>query len=108
VEGLKDIMPESLHEPKEAIVNGLGQFPGKLGILVSYPEFEEERRVLISGMDNILGISYDWLEAKPHISIARLFLEKQPGRYRGITNLTEIVNSLPETIQLSPAQPLKD
>ncbi len=92
---LKRIMPESLQQPKEARVDKLDQFYNKIAFCVSYPEFDEERSVLTSGLNEILGIEYEWPKGKPHISIAR-------GQLENVGNRAEIEASLPEIIRLSP------
>lgn len=107
VEKLNEIMPATLAEPREAEVSGLGYFYNKIGIKVDYPGFEEERAILLRGMGELLGVDYDWMNVRPHVSIARRLLKEGRKEYRPLSNTEEIEQMLPDTIHLSPAQPLE-
>lgn len=101
IEHLNQIMPPSLKKPVEAEVRGLGQFYNKIGMVLHYEEAEEERAVLTEGLNQILGVEYDWSENTSHTTIARGLL----GR---ISNRQEIEKALPDSIHLSVAQKLED
>lgn len=103
---LNQTMPESLNQPREAAVRGLGKIGSRLCIHLDYPEIMQERKALTDGMDELMGIKHDWMNFVPHASIARRFFDKNLGQYRRISNFEEIERYLPKKLQLSPAQPL--
>ena len=93
---LRTKYPDTFGRPVTASVGEIEQYGKKIGLTIEYPELKEEFDAISKVVNQHFGFTDKWL-INPHISLAE-------GKVDRLSNISEIRESLPLTIDLTPVK----